>query len=233
MATGLYLENYRHDKVANAQYNRELFNKLERANMVDREEIIQEILLANLRSVHYMLYRFPNLKQKCGVFRITPDELFSAGYYGLYKAIRTFDHNKDIQFMTYSSRVIHNEMLMMLRRFKKVEFNVSLSKIISEGDSGASESENTLDQIIPDLDSEEGFEWIAKKDLADRILVELEQSIKHRDFTVYTIYLEGEATHVELGQLFSISQSYVSRIIMKCESKCKKIAEKLMEGSLL
>lgn len=231
MAKGLYLESYRHDKVANAQYNRELFSKLEEANGDEKEEIIQEILLSNLRSVHYMLYKFNNLKQKCGVFRITYDELFSAGYYGLYKAIRTFDHTKGIQFMTYSSRIIQNEMLMMLRRFKKTEFDFSLSKVVTEGNS--SESEHTLEEILPDLNSEEGFEWIVKKDLADRILVQLEHSVKHRDFTIYTIYLEDEITHAELGDLFGISQSYISRIIKRCENKCNNIAKRLMEGSLL
>jgi RNA polymerase sporulation-specific sigma factor len=232
VAKGLYLEHYRHDKVANSQYNRELFSKLEKANGDEKEDIIQEILLSNLRSVHYMLCKFNNLKQKCGVFRITYDELFSAGYYGLYKAIRTFNPNKGIQFMTYSSRIIQNEMLMMMRRFKKLEFDTSLSKLIgTEGN--ASDSQHELGEILPDLNSEEGFEWIVKKDLADRILAELEHSVKHRDFTIYTIYMEDEVTHRELAQLFGISQSYISRIINRCEDKCKKIATRLMGGSLL
>jgi DNA-directed RNA polymerase specialized sigma subunit len=89
------------------------------------------------------------------------------------------------------------------------------------------------EEVLPDLNSEEGFEWLVKKDLADRILVELEHSVKHRDFTIYTIYIEDEVTHRELAQLFGISQSYITRIIHRCEDKCKKIAERLMGGSLL
>lgn len=228
---GLYLENYKHSTTATAAYNRGLFAQLSTAiTDEERGEIEQEIILSNLRTIHFVLSKFNNIKHKLGVFRITYDDLFSAGYYGLWKAVKSFDHTRNIQFMTYSTTIIRNEMLMILRRFKKVEFNLSLGEIVSQRESSRDSGSLTIEDLLPDDRSQDEFERVFSEDLANRILVELEHSISSRDFTIYTIHLEGDVSQRDLSELFGITQPYVSRIIRKCEKRVKMLGEKMLDG---
>jgi RNA polymerase sporulation-specific sigma factor len=164
------------------------------------------------------------------------DDLYSAGYLGLYKAIKTFKPDKGIQFMTYATRIIENEMLMIFRKYKKMKTDMSIHESMG---SDAEGHDLTLEQILPDLRSEEELETIMRSELASKILEHLEfrLSVTSRNgskaFTIYSIYLEGESTHREIGDLFGLSQSYISRIITKCDKMVKEIAYKLMEGKSL
>lgn len=47
------------------------------------------------------------------------DDATQAALYGLYKASLHFDESKNIKFVTYATMVMHNEIRMTLRAYKK------------------------------------------------------------------------------------------------------------------
>ena len=66
----------------------------------------------NLRLVAHIVKKYNNFERNL-------DDLISIGTIGLIKAINTYDVNKGNRLVTYASRCIENELLMMLRQERK------------------------------------------------------------------------------------------------------------------
>ena len=144
----------------------------------------------------------------------------SIGSIGLIKGINTFNQNKNIKLATYISRCIDNEILMFLRKNKKVRQEVSIEESLSLDGDG---NELHLEDVIgTDKDSisrciEEDHD---KKVMLDEIL-----QLKPRDRDImimrYGLLGNDEYTQKEVADKLGISQSYISRIEKKVIKRLK------------
>ena len=73
----------------------------------------------NLRLVAHIVKKYNN-------FDRDKDDLISVGTIGLIKAINTYNMEKGHRLVTYASRCIENELLMMLRQERKSAKDTSL-----------------------------------------------------------------------------------------------------------
>ena len=73
----------------------------------------------NLRLVAHIVKKYNN-------FDRDKDDLISVGTIGLIKAINTYNLEKGHRLVTYASRCIENELLMMLRQERKSAKDTSL-----------------------------------------------------------------------------------------------------------
>lgn len=75
---------------------------------LDREKLIVE----NLALVHFIIWKyFPGYGRD--------EDMFQTGCIGLIRAANKFDPDRDIEFSTYASRAIRNEIGMHLRKLDK------------------------------------------------------------------------------------------------------------------
>ena len=98
----------------------------------------------NLRLVVFLAKKYENVK-------VDLEDLVSIGTIGLIKAINTYSMDKNIKLATYASRCIDNEILMYLRKNKKLNSEVSLEESLSYDAEG---NELHLEDIIgtdPDI----------------------------------------------------------------------------------
>ena len=77
------------------------------------KEARSNLIEHNLRLVVYIAKKFDNTG-------VGVEDLISIGTIGLIKAINTFNPLKNIKLATYASRCIENEILMYLRRNKRL-----------------------------------------------------------------------------------------------------------------
>ena len=92
----------------------------------------------NLRLVVFLAKKYENVK-------VDLEDLVSIGTIGLIKAINTYSIDKNIKLATYASRCIDNEILMYLRKNKKISSEVSLEESLSYDSEG---NELHLEDII-------------------------------------------------------------------------------------
>ena len=78
----------------------------------------------NLRLVVFLAKKYENTN-------IDLEDLVSIGTIGLIKGINTFSRDKNIKLATYESRCIDNEILMFLRKTKKLKTEVSIDASLS------------------------------------------------------------------------------------------------------
>ena len=138
----------------------------------------------------------------------------------LIKGINTFSIGKNIKLATYISRCIDNEILMYLRKNKKIRQEVSIDQALSYDGDG---NELHLEDIIgtdKDLVSKNIEE---KNDKSLMIKEILNLKPRDRDIMVLRYGLLGndEFTQKEVAEKLGISQSYISRIEKKVIKKLK------------
>lgn len=166
----------------------------------------------NLRLVAHIVKKYNNTERNL-------DDLISIGTIGLIKAVNTYDMEKGNRLVTYASRCIENELLMMLRQERKCSREISLYEPIGTDKEG--NEINLLDIIEYQGD-----------DIADNIILEdnirlLHQAITKcldvREFKVlslrYGLFGNNPLSQREVAVLLNISRSYVSRIEKKALNK--------------
>lgn len=150
------------------------------------------------------------------------EDLISIGIIGLIKAVNTYNPVKGNRLVTYASKCIENELLMMLRSEKKKNREVSLNEPI-----GIDKEGNTISLMdvvendeIDALKRMENAEDIARvRQYVDAILNDREKEIIIKR---YGLNGKEALTQKKVGASMGISRSYVSRIEKKALDKLKK-----------
>lgn len=181
----------------------------EEGDISAREKLIEH----NLRLVVFLAKKYENTN-------VDLEDLVSIGNIGLIKGINTFKSGKNIKLATYASRCIDNEILMYLRKNKKVKCEVSIDQALSLDGDG---NELHLEDVIG-TDKDEVPNKIEVKDDKDLILKEI-LSLKPRDREImimrYGLLGTDEFTQKEVAEKLGISQSYISRIEKKVIKRIK------------
>ena len=179
----------------------EYLQQLKGGDLEARNKLVEH----NLRLVAHIVKKYNNLERDM-------DDLISIGTIGLIKAVNTYDESKGNRLVTYASRCIENELLMLLRREKKCSKEGSLYEPIGTDTEGNEislldiihcEDENILNLLVYSSNVKRLYEEVAAlPDLREK------QVLIFR----YGLYGGEEMPQREVARLLGISRSYVSRI---------------------
>lgn len=184
----------------------------------DGDEMARDKLIEhNLRLVVFLAKKYENTK-------VDLEDLVSIGTIGLIKGIKTYSMDKNIKLATYVSRCIDNEILMYLRKNKRVKTEISLDESLSYDAEG---NELRLEDILGTSSD------IVTKGIEDdynkRIVIEEINKLDKRDREIimlrYGLGNIEEKTQKEVAELLGISQSYISRIEKKVIKRLKALVK--------
>lgn len=175
----------------------------------------KEILIErNLRLVAHVAKKYQSVDEDM-------EDLIATGCIGLIKAVETFDAGKG-RLATYACRCIDNELLMLLRSKKKTMREVSLFEPIGQDKEG---NEICLVDIIEGQQTDT-VDDMELRDNIRKLFVLLEEclTVREREIIRLRYGLAGTkaVTQNEIGAMYGISRSYVSRIEKRALSKLKK-----------
>ena len=174
----------------------------------DGDQKAKDILIEhNLRLVVFLSKKYENTG-------VDLEDLVSIGTIGLIKGINTFSRDKNIKLATYASRCIDNEILMYLRKNKKIKTEVSIDASLSLDGEG---NELHLEDVLgtePDIVTR-GIEEETERNLMINEVMRLRP--RDRDIMIlrYGLMGQDELTQKEVAEKLGISQSYISRIEKK------------------
>lgn len=179
---------------------RNLFLQYKNGDLQAKEEII----IHNINLVQHVI------NKKIDISSNDKDDLFQTGIIGLIKAIDHFDMTKEIQFSTYATKCILNEILMYLRAQKKYQKELSINFVLNSDEEG---NEFTLqDTLSTDQDFvEEMIDTLEKKEVLDILhsLTEKEIFLLKAHFGIGC----ERMSQLEIANYLGVSQSYASRCI--------------------
>lgn len=167
----------------------------------------------NLRLVVFLAKKYENTG-------IDLEDLVSIGTIGLIKGINTFSRDKNIKLATYASRCIDNEILMYLRKNKRIRTEVSIDASLSFDGEG---NELHLEDVLgtePDIVTR-GIEEETEKNLMLNEVLHLKPRDRDIMLLRYGLMGKDELTQKEVAEKLGISQSYISRIEKKVIKRLK------------
>ena len=178
------------------------------------EEARETLIVHNLRLCAHIAKKYQKAERD-------REDLISIGTIGLIKAVSTFSESKGT-LSAYAARCIENEILMSLRRDRKLVETVSIEEPV-----GADKEGNEL--RLADLvctEAETIFEQVQSR-LDAAILTEtMRKVLTKRERVVLTLRfgLSGDAPMAqrEVANLLDISRSYVSRIEKRAVEKMRE-----------
>ena len=182
----------------------------------DGDEKAKDILIEhNLRLVVFLAKKYENTN-------VDLEDLVSIGTIGLIKGINTFSRGKNIKLATYASRCIDNEILMYLRKTKKMKTEVSIDASLSYDSEG---NELHLEDV---LGTEKDIVTKGIEEETDRKMVineVMRLNPRDRDIIIlrYGLLGQQELTQKEVAEKLGISQSYISRIEKKVIKRLKTL----------
>lgn len=214
----LFIDGHKLPKPLSKQEVYDLLEKIKQGDECARKKLIEH----NIRLVLYEVTgRFKSVEYD-------KKDLVSIGNVGLMKAITTFDTSKKVEFATYATRCIDNEILMFLRKLKKDQNVDSLDRTINhDKDGNELKIEDTISDetdIVEEYTDNETYQIIRQivKDLPNR---DREIIMLHFGF-----YNDKTHTQKEIADMMSISQSYVSRLITKI---VKRLGQQLQQKGII
>ena len=134
---------------------------------------------------------------------------------------------KKIKLATYAARCIENEVLMYLRKTRRLAGEVSLNDALDQEDEGSALSLMDVirveDTMLEDLNTRDACQQV--RDVVERCLTDREKLVIVRRYG-----LDGKPpqTQREVASQCGISRSYVSRIEKKALGKLR---EEFEEGT--
>lgn len=140
--------------------------------------------------------------------------------FGLYKASKTFDNQRSVDFSSYANRVIINECYTSFRKVKKI--------IDSEINFDIDDNQLIRDILVDNQDLNKYI--IRKQDCFNReivILKELKKEIErngfyHNRIKVLSIYLQNPSLkHKEIAEKLEFTHEYISRTILSFRERIK------------
>ena len=188
----------------------ECLKRLAEGDLAAKDELIEH----NMRLVAHIVKKFENTKED-------NEDLISIGTIGLIKAIDSFNPNKNTRLATYSARCIENEILMHLRKTKKLNNEKLMHEPIGSDKEG---NEIKLIDILGtavDVVSEK-VELAMKEETLYEKLKELDSRERKVLELRYGLQDGQEKTQREIADRLDISRSYVSRIEKKAVNKLYK-----------
>ncbi len=167
----------------------------------------------NLRLVVFLAKKYENTG-------VDLEDLVSIGTIGLIKGIKTYRMDKNIKLATYASRCIDNEILMYLRKNKKVRAEVSIDESLAYDADG---NELRLEDVLgtPQDLVTKALESKTEKNYLLREIMKLPERDRKIMMMRYGLLGEKELTQKDVALKLGISQSYISRIEKKVIRKLK------------
>ena len=197
-------------------------NKYE--NLSD-EELIEKIRLGDSEAQNFLLDKYKNLvNMKANRFFLIGgenDDVLQEGMIGLFKAIQSFDEEKNNSFKTFANLCIERQLISAIKtsnRQKHLPLNSSFSLNTSAFD------ENDDTSVLEVLDAkfvEDPLDTITKREYFEDIENKIDQALSSFEKQVLDRYVQGES-YVDIAQKLDSPVKSVDNAIQRIRKKAIK-----------
>ena len=191
------------------------------------EEIIAQIKNGDEKALTYLLDKYKELVNiKVGKYFLIGaerEDIIQEGMIGLYKAIKSFDKQKQNTFKTFANMCIERQLITAIKtsnRQKHMPLNSYLSLNTAAYDNDDENSVELIDTFNNDT-TEDPLETIMKKEYYEQIQNNIEKSLSKFEKQVLDRFIKGESYNVIAKRLNSPVKS-VDNAIQRIRKKAIK-----------
>ena len=207
--TNKYLYNFENSKYKN----------------ISDEKLIELIRLGDLEAQNYLLEKYRSLvNMKSNRFFLIgaeSDDMIQEGMIGLFKAIQSFDLEKNNSFKTFANMCIERQLITAIKtsnRQKHIPLNSSYSLNISAYD------ENDDTSVMEILDTnfvEDPLETITKREYIEFVENRIDKNLSDFEKQVLDRYIQGDS-YVSIANRLNSPVKSVDNAIQRIRKKAIK-----------
>lgn len=208
--------------------NINLYNSNNKYAEIPDEKLIEKIRLGDSEAQNYLLEKYRNLvSMKANRFFLIgaeSDDMLQEGMIGLFKAIQSFDLEKNNSFKTFANLCIERQLITAIKtsnRQKHIPLNSSFSLNVSAYD------ENTDTTVMEILDTnfvEDPLDTITKKEYIKFIENKIDQNLSSFEKKVLDKYVQGES-YITIANNLNSPVKSVDNAIQRIRKKAIKYLE--------
>ena len=204
-------------------------------NMTD-ELLIQEVKdsLSN-EALDCLIGRYKDLvSMKANKFFMIgseKDDILQEGYIGLYKAVKSFDCEKQSSFKSFANMCIERQLITAVKnsnRQKHIPLNSSLSLNMTAYDDEGESNTTIIEILDTNKESEDPLEIIAKKEYFNSVEENMDKSLSDFEKKVLKLYKNGES-YANIAKKLDTKVKSVDTAIQRIRKKALKLKNKLGE----
>ena len=189
------------------------------------EELIEKTRLGDLEAQNYLLEKYRTLvTMKANRFFLIgaeSDDMIQEGMIGLFKAMQSFDQEKNNSFKTFANLCIERQLITAIKtsnRQKHIPLNSSFSLNISAFDDN---DDTTVMDIIDNKTVEDPLDTITKREYMEFVESRIDKNLSSFEKQVLENYIQGESYVVIAEKLKSPVKS-VDNAIQRIRKKAIK-----------
>ena len=196
----------------------------EYADIAD-EELVGIIKDGDKKALDYLLNKYKDIvTMKANRFFIIGaerDDMIQEGFWGLYKAIQSFNPEKQNSFKTFANLCVERQLITVLKtsnRQKNIPLNSSFSLNVSAYD------ENDDMSVLDVLDTktvEDPLETIIKKEYYENVENQIDKNLSQFEKDVLNRYIKGQS-YVDIASSLEAPVKSVDNAIQRSRKKARQ-----------
>ena len=210
----------------------DIFPQEEYRNMTDENLINEAVNNQNNMALECLIDRYKDIvSMKANKFFMVGSEkedILQEGYIGLYKAVKSFDKEKQNSFKTFATICIERQLITAVKnsnRQKHIPLNSSLSLNASAFEEEEEGGETTVIEVLDiNKSSEDPLEIITKKEYIDAVEKNINNKLSDFEKEVLKLYKNGYS-YVTIAEKLNTKVKSVDTAIQRIKKKAIKIRE--------
>lgn len=202
-------------------------------DMTDENLINEAIKKQNNLALDCLMGRYKDIvNMKANKFFMVgseKDDIIQEGYIGLYKAIKSFDKEKQNSFKTFATICIERQLITAVKNSNRQK-HIPLNSSVSLNAAAYEEDENGETTVMEVLDTKKGaedpLEIIAKKEYIDLVEKNIDNSLSDFEKDVLKFYKNGYS-YVTIADKLKTKVKSVDTAIQRIKKKAAKIKQQL------
>ena len=202
------------------------FSINEYSKMTD-EEIIKEIRKGDKQALTYLMNKYKEIVNlKVGKYFMVgaeKEDIIQEGLIGLFKAIKTFNAEKNNTFKTFANMCIERQLITAIKSSNRQK-HMPLNSYLSLNMSAYDNEEESGAELMDTFDSktiEDPLETIINKEYYDEIEKSIDKTLSQFEKQVLDRYMKGES-YVTIAKRLDSPVKSVDNAIQRIRKKAMK-----------
>ncbi len=206
-------------------HNNNLYSFNNKYENIPDEKLIEQIRLGDLGAQNYLLEKYRNIvNMKANKFFLIgaeSDDMIQEGMIGLFKAIKSFDLEKNNSFKTFANLCIERQLITAIKtsnRQKHLPLNSSFSLNTSAYDEN---DDTTVMEILDTNFVEDPLDTITKREYLEFVENRIDENLSFFEKQVLNRYIQGES-YVDIAEKLNSPVKSIDNAIQRIRKKANK-----------
>ena len=194
-------------------------------NEIPDEKIIEQIRLGDMEAQNYLLEKYKSLvNMKANRFFLVgaeSDDMIQEGMIGLFKAIQSFDLEKNNSFKTFANLCIERQLITAIKTSNRQK-HLPLNSSFSLNNTAYDENDDTTVMEILDTNFvEDPLDTITKKEYLEFVESRIDKNLSGFEKQVLNRYIQGES-YVDIANRLNSPVKSIDNAIQRIRKKAIK-----------